>query len=107
MADRDDAALVYRFLRGAGPEGRSVVEIAAEVFPWTLDAPATTVLAVQKRSVGRVLSAVVWMRAQGVALRVDPGVVLVGDEDRARDLSKVTLIASQGVVDEPTEGAGA
>jgi hypothetical protein len=89
MADRDDAALVYRYLRdhGAG----SVAQIVDACFPTIQagDAPPSTVLAIRRRSVSRALSSVQWMRDQGVVIfcemSTSPG-----------DLSRFSLIASQG-----------
>ena len=66
MSERDDAACVYRHLRAHGPD--TLGGLVDACFPVLTAGPASSVAAVQRRSVGRALSAVVWMRAHGVSV---------------------------------------
>lgn len=86
MTERDDAAAVYRFLRDVGPA--DAVTLAMKLFPWpmTHDIPESTMKALRKKSVKRVLEAITFMRGQGVDIAVSP---------RPGELSIVTLIRSQ------------
>src|SRR5262245_54702845 len=64
---RSDAAAVYRSLRDAGPAGISA--LADRLFPVSPDSgPASTVAALRKRSVRRVLDAVSYIRARGTSV---------------------------------------
>lgn len=66
MSERDDAACVYRHLRSHGPD--TLAGLVDACFPVLTAGPTSSVLAVRKRSVGRALGAVIWMRAHGVSL---------------------------------------
>lgn len=69
---RADAAVVYRSLRDVG--AGSALEIASRCFPVSSEGPASTLIALRKRSVRRVLESVVWMRGQGVVISCIPSV---------------------------------
>ena len=66
--ERDDAAVVYRYLRDHGESTLSV--IAEACFPTSLQGqgPASTLRHLKRRSVRRTLGSLEWMRSQGVAL---------------------------------------
>jgi hypothetical protein len=66
MTDRDDAALVYRFLRDHGASEVAVIVVGC--FPVLDSGPMSSRLAVRKRSTARVLRAVTWMRGKGVEI---------------------------------------
>jgi hypothetical protein len=63
---RADAGLVWRALRGGPPGGLEAAALADLCFPVRGDLPDAAVVALRRRSVGRVLEAVVWMRSRGV-----------------------------------------
>jgi hypothetical protein len=67
---RADAALVYRFLRDAGPS--TVKDLASACFPIDVAGPESTQHALFKRSVRRVLDSIVWMRHQKVLITAVP-----------------------------------
>ncbi len=75
MSERDDAAVVYRHLRDVGPA--DAVTLAGSCFPLGPDvrsAPPSTVAALSKRSLKRVLESVLWLRAHGVTINLSqPG----------------------------------
>lgn len=73
-SERDDAAVVYRWLRATTLEGGTGVdEIAFQCFPLPIEGgPDSTMSALRKRSVRRVLEALVWMRGSGVLVLALP-----------------------------------
>jgi hypothetical protein len=64
---RSDAALVYRYLRDHG--AASAVQIAEACFPLSFGRSDPLYGRLIKRSVGRALSSVSWMRDHGVDVR--------------------------------------
>jgi hypothetical protein len=72
---RDDAVPVYRWLMAVRGEGGAVVdETAFQCFPVATEGPASSLVALRKSGVRRVLGSVVWLRASGVDVRCVPGV---------------------------------
>jgi len=67
---RADAALVFRFLRDAGPS--DAVAIAEAVFPTSTEGPPSSIRAIRKSGLRRVYDSIVWMRHQGVTFTVVP-----------------------------------
>jgi hypothetical protein len=66
--DREDARLVWAALRESGFAGATVAELASSCFPYAVDGPPSSVAMIRKRSVARVLGAVVWLRSRGAAV---------------------------------------
>jgi hypothetical protein len=67
---RDDAAVVYRFLRDVGPA--TVPNLAEACFPLSYGKDEPLYARLVKGSVRRVLDALVWMRHQGVVITAVP-----------------------------------
>lgn len=64
--DRDDAALVYRFLRDHG--AATLVQITENCFPLAFGSADPLYRRLLKRGVSRTLASIEWMRRQGVDL---------------------------------------
>jgi hypothetical protein len=70
---RADAALVWRVLDALEP-GLSAPHLAWLCFPWPEEGPASSIAAIRKRSIRRVLDSIVWMRHKGVVITAIPTV---------------------------------
>ena len=87
---RSDAAIVYRWLKATAALGGSAVdEIAFQCFPLPITGgPDTTMKALRRRSVKRVLDSLLWIRAQGVVVAAVPG---AADEFGGHELTRYAL----------------
>jgi hypothetical protein len=78
-AGRSDAVQVYAWLRAVAREGGATAEeIAFQCFPSASEGPASSIVALRKRGITKVFSAIVWLRASGVTVRAVPDVSGVG-----------------------------
>jgi len=87
---RADAAIVYRWLKATTLSGGCAVdEIAFQCFPIPIDSgPPSTMRALGKRSVRRVLDSLLWMRAEGVVVLALPG---ASDGSGGHELTRYAL----------------
>lgn len=68
--NREDSAVVYRYLRAHGPD--TVPGIALACFPLRLGTADPLYARLFKKSVKRTLQSIEWIRAQGVDVTVTP-----------------------------------
>jgi hypothetical protein len=72
---RDDAVMVYAWLRAVAAEGGAAWdEIAFQCFPSATEGPASSLAALRRRGVARALASINFLRAHGVVVIAVPGV---------------------------------
>jgi hypothetical protein len=68
---RDDAAVVWREMRSAGPS--TALDLAEKCFPITFGRSDPLYDKLMRASYRRVIDSIVWMRHRGVAVWASPG----------------------------------
>jgi hypothetical protein len=102
---RADAALVYRLLEAES--GLTVAQMADRLFPVASEGPETSIAALRRVSVRRILDSIVWMRHQGVVLTAVPG--LSGVEGATfwlgvKEFDPLSVTKPSSVTDEVSHG---
>jgi hypothetical protein len=83
---RDDAVMVYAWLRAVAAEGGAAWdEIAFQCFPSATDGPASSLAVLRRRGVARALASINFLRAHGVVVVAIPG---AADPDGGHEVTR-------------------